>query len=176
MRDLEPYLSLTGCPPFHSLLSDSLGMLCFFLLWGSLTFHLDFLSFFLSIFSLSGVLSTFGCALVSLIHCYSRLDCSFSGNNQILVLCVCVCVFRASPTANGGSRGRGQIGAVGSHWPMPQSLQLRIWAVSATYTTAQGNAGSISHWVRPGIKPASSWILVRFVSMEPQQELLFVCF
>ena len=31
------------------------------------------------------------------------------------------------------------------------------------YTTAHGNAGSLTHWARPGIKPASSWILVRFV-------------
>jgi len=33
-----------------------------------------------------------------------------------------------------------------------------------TYTTAQGNAGSLTHWVRPGIEPKSSWILVRFVN------------
>ena len=26
--------------------------------------------------------------------------------------------------------------------------------------------------MRPGIKPASSWILVKFISTEPQQELL----
>ena len=28
-----------------------------------------------------------------------------------------------------------------------------------TYTTAHGNAGSLTHGVRPGIEPASSWIL-----------------
>ena len=28
------------------------------------------------------------------------------------------------------------------------------------------------HRVRPGIEPVSSWILVRFVSTEPRQELL----
>ena len=34
-------------------------------------------------------------------------------------------------------------------------------------------AGSLTHWVRPGIKPESSWVLVRFVSTdtEPQREL-----
>ena len=32
------------------------------------------------------------------------------------------------------------------------------------YTTAHGNAGSLTHWVRPGIKPASSWILVSFAN------------
>ena len=33
-----------------------------------------------------------------------------------------------------------------------------------TYTTAHGNAGSLTHWARPRIKPTSSWILVRFVN------------
>ena len=32
------------------------------------------------------------------------------------------------------------------------------------YTTAHGNAGSLTHWAMPGIKPANSWFLVRFVS------------
>ena len=42
-----------------------------------------------------------------------------------------------------------------------------IW----TYTTAYGNAGSWTHWARPGIKSSSSWILVWFITAEPQQEL-----
>ena len=33
------------------------------------------------------------------------------------------------------------------------------------------NAGSLTDWLRPEIKPASSWILVRFVTTEPQREL-----
>ena len=37
---------------------------------------------------------------------------------------------------------------------------------------AHGNTGSLVHCARPGIEPASSWILVRFISPEPQQELL----
>ena len=49
--------------------------------------------------------------------------------------------------------------------PPPQPHQIR--AASATY----GNAGSLTHWVRPGIEPASSWILVRFVSTNPRREL-----
>ena len=36
--------------------------------------------------------------------------------------------------------------------------------MSLTYTTAHGNALSLTHQVRPGIEPASSWILVGFVS------------
>ena len=52
-----------------------------------------------------------------------------------------------------------------------QPQQRRIWATSATYSTCQGNVGSLTFWVRPGIKPAPSWILVRFVSAAPQREL-----
>ena len=35
---------------------------------------------------------------------------------------------------------------------------------SATYTTAHGSAGSLTHWARAGIKPAIPWFLVRFVN------------
>ena len=40
------------------------------------------------------------------------------------------------------------------------------------HTTAHSNTGSLTQWTRPGIELASSWILVRFVSTEPRQELL----
>ena len=40
----------------------------------------------------------------------------------------------------------------------------QIRAVSATYTTAHGNTGSLTHWARPVVEPTSSWILVRFVN------------
>ena len=39
--------------------------------------------------------------------------------------------------------------------------------MSVTYTTAHGNAGSLTHWARPGIAPTTSWLLVRFISTEP---------
>ena len=55
--------------------------------------------------------------------------------------------------------------------PQPQPRQL--WAPSATYATAHGNAGCLTHWARPGIEPASSWILVGFFTAKPQQELPF---
>ena len=41
-----------------------------------------------------------------------------------------------------------------------------------TYTAAHGNAGSLNNLARPGIEPASSWMLVRFLTSEPQWELL----
>ena len=43
-----------------------------------------------------------------------------------------------------------------------------------TYTTAHRNVVSLTHWVRPGAYPASSWILVCFITTQPPQELLIV--
>ena len=41
---------------------------------------------------------------------------------------------------------------------MPQPQQCcQIQAMSVTYTTVHSNAGSLNHWLRPGIKP---WILM----------------
>ena len=37
--------------------------------------------------------------------------------------------------------------------------------------TPHGNTRSLTHWAGPGIEPTSSWVLVRFVSTEPQWEL-----
>ena len=42
-------------------------------------------------------------------------------------------------------------------------------SVSATYTTAHGNAGSFTHGVRPAITPVSSWLLGRVLTTEPQR-------
>ena len=55
--------------------------------------------------------------------------------------------------------------------PATQPQQHRTQASSVTYTTAHGNATSLTYWVRPGIEPASSWILVGLITSEPQQEL-----
>ena len=62
---------------------------------------------------------------------------------------------------------------IGTAAAILQPQQHRIWAASVTYTTARSKAGSLTHWTRPGIKPAStsSWILVGFVTAEPQREL-----
>ena len=51
-----------------------------------------------------------------------------------------------------------------SCWSASQLQQYQIQAASATYTAAWGNARSLTHSVRPGIKPTSSWILVSFVT------------
>ena len=60
--------------------------------------------------------------------------------------------------------------------PIPQTQQHQIQTMSATSTTAHGNTRSLTHRMRPGIKPASSWTPVRFVSTVPRQELLRSCF
>ena len=60
-----------------------------------------------------------------------------------------------------------------SYQPTPQPQQHRIRATSATHTTAHGNAGSLTHWARPGIEPMSSQIRVGFVAAEPQRNSPF---
>ena len=81
--------------------------------------------------------------------------------------------FRAAPAAHGGSQARGRIGAAAAslhHSHSHTGSQLRL----PPFGTAHGNAGSLTHWVRPGMEPASSWILVRCVTTEPWQERLKV--
>ena len=68
-------------------------------------------------------------------------------------------LFRAMPTAYGGSQARGRISC-----PTLQPQQHQIRAMSVTYTTAHGSTSSLTHWVRPGIEPVSSWMLVRFIN------------
>ena len=63
-------------------------------------------------------------------------------------------IFRAVPKAYGSSQARGRIGVA-----------------AASLRHSRSNAGFLTHWARPGIKPQSSWVLVGFVTTEPQQEL-----
>ena len=58
----------------------------------------------------------------------------------------------------------------------PQPQQHKIEAMSLTYTIAHGNAGSLTHWVSPGIEHASPWLLVGFIIAEPQCKLQKFCF
>ena len=89
-----------------------------------------------------------------------------------LLLCVYLfCFFRATPMAYGSSQARDQIRAVAASL---HHSKHGIQAMTTTYTTTHGNARSLTHYVRPGIKPTSSWILVRFITAELQ--LLFLIF
>ena len=64
------------------------------------------------------------------------------------------CLFKATPAAYGSSQARG-----------------RIRAIAASLHHSHSNARSLTHGARPGIEPSSSWILVDFISAEPQWEL-----
>ena len=83
------------------------------------------------------------------------------------------CFFRAAPEAHGGSQTRGRIRATAaglhhSHSHAGSELCL-------TYTTAHGSARVLTHIARPGIEPASAWMLVRFLSAEARQEFPDPC-
>ena len=52
-------------------------------------------------------------------------------------------LFRAASAAYGGSQARGRIGATAPAYTTAQQHQIR--AVSATYTTAHRNTGSLTH-------------------------------
>ena len=67
--------------------------------------------------------------------------------------------------AYGSSHARGQIGTC-NFQPMLQLQQHGFQAVFATQTTVHCNTGSLTHWAKPGTKPKSSWIIVRFVTAE----------
>ena len=49
-------------------------------------------------------------------------------------------------------------------WPTPQFTAMLC-------TTAHSNARSLTHWVRSGIEPLSSWVLTGFITTEPRWEL-----
>ena len=57
-------------------------------------------------------------------------------------------LFTSTPEAYGSSQARDQ-----------------IRAVAETYTTACGNTGSLTHWVRPGIDPHPYRDSVRFLTL-----------
>ena len=72
--------------------------------------------------------------------------------------------FRAAPVAYGGSQARGWIGAVAAsllcHSHSNPGSEPRLQPT----LKAHGNTGSLTHWLRPGSEPTSSWILVGFVN------------
>ena len=72
-------------------------------------------------------------------NCYPLLDLHLTG----YLFCFHFCLFAiswAAPAAYGGSQARGIIIAVAT-----QPQQLGIPVMSATYTTAHGNTGLLTH-------------------------------
>ena len=49
--------------------------------------------------------------------------------------------------------------------PTPQPQQCQIWAMSATYDAAFGNARSLTHWARPGTKLTFSQRLCQVLNL-----------
>ena len=48
------------------------------------------------------------------------------------------------------------------------ATEMRDPSHTCNYTTAHGNTISLTHQARPGMEAASPWILVKFVTPEPQ--------
>ena len=86
-------------------------------------------------------------------------DISLANQTTFFFMCVCL---RAAPTAYGGPQARDYIHQSYSFQPTPQPQKCKIQALSVTYTTAHGNARSLTYWL--GMEPISSWTLVRFVN------------
>ena len=80
------------------------------------------------------------------------------------------CCGGAAPTAYGSSQARGWIGVAAaglSHSHSNKGSQPHLRPTPQL----NGNTESLTHWVGPGIEPTASWILVGFITTEPQQEL-----
>ena len=84
-------------------------------------------------------------------------------------------LFYGAPTTCEGSQAK-ESNQSCSCQPTPEPQQCCNWAASVTYTTAHGNAGSLTHWARPGIELTTLWFLVGFVSSTPRRELLLFFF
>ena len=87
------------------------------------------------------------------------------------------CLFRAPPVAYGSSWARGLSNHSCSCWPMPQPQQCQIPGMSATYTTAHGNARSLTHKWGQGSNPVlmdTSWVYYCWATMETLRFLLLI--
>ena len=71
--------------------------------------------------------------------------------------------FRATPAAYGSSWVRGQIGAAAASLCHSHS-NARSEPHLQTLTQLVATPDPLTHWARPGIEPASSWILVGFLT------------
>ena len=87
-------------------------------------------------------------------HCITTETPSF-----IHLLFIYFCLFRAVPAHMYVPR----LG-VKLEPQLPHPQPCKSCDMSMTCTTAHGNTRSLTHWVRPGIESASSWILVGFLT------------
>ena len=86
---------------------------------------------------------------------------------NLVICCLFVCfLFKTRPVAYGSSQARYGIGAAAAglcHSHRNMGSKPYLWPMAPCGTTC-GNARSLTHWVKSGIKPASSWTLVRFLT------------
>ena len=104
------------------------------------------------------------------IHCIKSRDDGFNALSWPFLFFFNFFLFRATPSAYGGSQARSLIGATAAGLCQSHSntgSERCLWL----NTTAHGNAGSLTHWAEPGIEPTTSWLLVKFVSAAPWWEL-----
>ena len=64
--------------------------------------------------------------------------------------------------------------SLAAYWSSQASGWIR--AVAVTYARACSNARSLTYWVRQGIEPASSWILVRFLTHRATMRISLVVY
>ena len=82
--------------------------------------------------------------------------------------------FRATPVAYVSSQVRGRVGAVAASLNHSHSNTESNMHLQPTPQLMAINAGSLTYRARSVIEPAYSSMLVRFISSEPQQDLLHV--
>ena len=99
----------------------------------------------------------------------------------IVLLWTCGCMYlfffllRATPLAYGGSQARSQIGAAAAglnHSHSNVGYELCLWPI----TQLEATPDPLTHWVRPGTEPESSWILAGFLMHLATIGTLHVCF
>ena len=144
-----------GLPFFLMLNTESIPILFTCVIYNQHEYYLKEIS----IFTKRNKLPQFSCLVVQL----KKKGRKEGKEKKILFLFIYFFSFRAAPVEYGSSR-------LGSNWscicqPTAQPQQHQNWATSVTYATARGNARSLTHWARPGIKPEFSWILVRFLTL-----------
>ena len=91
--------------------------------------------------------SQHSCSLAAFLH--NHLWVSFAPCSALSSLCVPP-PLKAAPVSYTSSQARGRIRAAAA-------ILHHSHSNPATYTTAHGSTGSLTHWARPGIEPAASY-------------------
>ena len=82
--------------------------------------------------------------------------------NYIRFFVFLFCLFRAAPAAHGGSQARGLIGPVVPAYTTATATPDPSHIFNLHHSSWQ--RWSLIYWARPGIEPATSWLLVWFVN------------